>query len=163
MQVVMTKRQFLLCLSLSILFAGQASAQTAIPKVGLIASAELRPIQRFKSKLSALGYRIGQNLEIIEKYARGDDRLYPQLAAEAIGAGAEILATWGTPAAFAAKNATSKIPIVLGAVGDVLHIGLIANLSHPEANITGFSAVNVELEAKRFETLLIFRPSIKKI
>ena len=61
--------------------------------------------------------------------------------------------TWGTPAAFAAKRATTTIPIVLGGIGDVINTGLVSNLARPDANITGFIALNVELEQKRLELL----------
>ena len=57
----------------------------------------------------------------------------------------ELIVAWGTPAAFAAKRATSKIPVVI-TVGDVINTGLVSNLARPDANITGFVALNVELE-----------------
>ena len=58
----------------------------------------------------------------------------------------DVLVVWSNPAALAAKRATTTIPILIGAAGDVVNTGLIANLAKPEANMTGFIALNVELE-----------------
>jgi putative ABC transport system substrate-binding protein len=66
-------------------------------------------------------------------------------------------------AAFAAKRATTTIPIVLGGIGDVINIGLVSNLARPEANITGFIALNVELEEKRLELLKEVVPSLTRV
>ena len=71
--------------------------------------------------------------------------------------------TWGTPAAFAAKHATITIPIVLGGIGDVINTGLVSNLARPGANITGFIALNVELEQKRLELLKEVVPSFSRV
>jgi putative tryptophan/tyrosine transport system substrate-binding protein len=63
----------------------------------------------------------------------------------------EVIVVWETPAAFAAKRATTSI--LIGADGDVVNTGLISNIARPEANLTGFVALNVELEEKRLELL----------
>ena len=52
----------------------------------------------------------------------------------------DILVVWGSPAAFAAKRATTTIPILIGAAGDVVNTGLISNLARPDANLTVFIA-----------------------
>ena len=74
-----------------------------------------------------------------------------------------LIVTWGTPAAFAAKRATTTIPIVLGSIGDVINTGLVSNLARPDANITGFVALNVELEEKRLELLKEVVPSLSRV
>jgi hypothetical protein len=58
----------------------------------------------------------------------------------------DLIVTWGTPAALAAKQATSSIPVVMGALGDPVSVGIVSNLARPNGNITGFA---VDLEGKR--------------
>ena len=65
----------------------------------------------------------------------------------------DVLVVWGTPAAFAAKRATTTIPILIAGAGDVVNTGLVSNLARPDANLTGFIALNVDLESKRLELL----------
>ena len=67
------------------------------------------------------------------------------------------------PAAFAAKRATTTIPILIGAAGDVVNTGLISNLARPDANLTGFIALNVDLERKRVELLKEAVPRLSRV
>jgi putative tryptophan/tyrosine transport system substrate-binding protein len=73
-----------------------------------------------------------------------------------------LIVAWGTPAALAAKRATTTIPIVFVA-GDAVNTGIVSNLARPEANITGFVALNVELEEKRLELLKEVMPSLSRL
>lgn len=75
----------------------------------------------------------------------------------------EVIVVWGTPAALAAKRATTTIPILIGAAGDVVNTGLISNVARPEANLTGFVALNVELEEKRLELLKEVIPTLSRV
>jgi putative ABC transport system substrate-binding protein len=120
-------------------------------------------IERFRKKLAQLGYIEGKNLVIEYRNAQGNDGLYPAFASELVALPVELIVTVGTPAAFAAKRATSKIPILLGTVGDVIHTGLVANMAHPEENITGFVALNADLEEKRLELLREVLPSLARV
>jgi putative ABC transport system substrate-binding protein len=74
----------------------------------------------------------------------------------------DALVAWGNPAAFAAKRATTTIPILIVA-GDVVSTGLISNLARPEANLTGFVALNIELENKRLELLKEAIPHLSRV
>jgi putative ABC transport system substrate-binding protein len=74
-----------------------------------------------------------------------------------------FLVAWGSPAAFAAKRATTTIPILIGAAGDVVNIGLISNLARPDANLTGFIALDFELESKRLELLKEAIPHLSRV
>jgi putative ABC transport system substrate-binding protein len=112
--------------------------------------------------MQELGYVEGQNLVIESRFAEGRDALYPALASELASLPLDLIVAWGTPAALAAKRATTRIPIVLVA-GDVLNTGIVSNLARPEANITGFIAVNVELEAKRIELLKDVVPHLTRV
>ena len=130
--------------------------------IGLMSNLSLRPIERFRKKLQELGYIEGQNLIIEPRFAEGRDDRYPAFAAELVALPVDLIVAWGTPAALAAKRATNKIPVVIVA-GDVLNTGIVSNLARPGENITGFSAVNVELEEKRLEILKVLLPEIRRV
>src|SRR5215475_205241 len=121
--------------------------------IGILASQPLPPIQRFARKLRDYGYIEGQNLQLVSRYAEGRDDRYPAMAAELAGLPVDLIVTWGTPAALAAKQATTTIPVVMGAIADPVSVGLVSNLARPDGNITGFATQNVDLEGKRLELL----------
>jgi putative tryptophan/tyrosine transport system substrate-binding protein len=138
--------------------------QSAVPRrIGLMANLPLPPIQKFREKLKQFGYVEGKNLVIEYRYGEGDDDRFPSFAAELVAMPVDVIVVWGNPAAFAAKRATTTIPILIGSAGDVVNTGLIANIAHPEANLTGFVALNVELEEKRLELLKEVIPSLSRV
>ncbi len=141
-----------------------ARAQQSVhsKRIGILGSQSLRPIIQFRKRLQELGYVEGQNLIVEARFAEGRDDRYPALASDLAALPLDAMIAWGTPAALAAKRATTKIPIVLVA-GDVLNTGIVSNLARPEANITGFIAVNVELEEKRLELLKDIVPQLKRV
>jgi putative ABC transport system substrate-binding protein len=102
-------------------------------------STATRGVKEFWERLHQLGWVEGQNLVIEERSAEGRYERLPALMAEVLGSKVDVLVTSGTPAAIAAKNATSTIPIVVGAMGDPLRTGLAASLAHPGGNLTGLS------------------------
>jgi putative ABC transport system substrate-binding protein len=114
---------------------------------------ENRRIEAFRQGLRNLGYVEGRNLVIEYRYSDGKDELFPALAAELVRSRVSVIATYGTKATQAAKQATSSTPIVMLTVLDPVGAGLVANLSRPGGNITGLSEVSVELSAKRLELL----------
>jgi putative ABC transport system substrate-binding protein len=75
----------------------------------------------------------------------------------------DLIVTWGTPAALAAKQATTTIPIVMGAIGDPVSVGIVSNLARPDGNITGFAAQNVDLDGKRLELLKDLLPHLSRV
>src|SRR5688572_18049770 len=109
----------------------RAETPKAMRRIGLLGSQPLRPIQSFKAKLGALGYVEGGNFAFAERYAQGRDDLYPALAADLAALGVDVIVAWGTPAALAAKRATSTIPTVIVA-GDAVNTGVVSNLARPE-------------------------------
>ena len=93
----------------------------------------------FRDRLRALGWTEGENVVIDAHWADGQlDRL-PGLVAEVIARRADVIVTYSTPAAFAMKNATAKIPIVVAAMGDPVGTGLVSGLARPGGNLTGVS------------------------
>ena len=93
----------------------------------------------FWDRLRELGYVEGQNLIVEARWAEGQLERLPALMAEVIGRNVDVIVTAGTPAAIAAKNATSTIPIVVMAMGDPVRSGLVASLARPGGNLTGMS------------------------
>jgi putative ABC transport system substrate-binding protein len=140
-----------------------ARAQQRTRRIGLMANLPLPPIERFRQRLAQLGYVEGRNLVIEYRYGEGRDDRFPAFAAELVAMPVEVIVVWGNPAAFAAKRATTTIPILIGAAGDVVNTGLIANISRPESNLPGFVALNVELESKRLELLKEVVPQLSRV
>jgi putative tryptophan/tyrosine transport system substrate-binding protein len=75
------------------------------------------------------------------------------IASELVELRPDVIVTVGTPATFAAKRATTTIPVVMAPVGDPVRIGLVASLAHPRGNITGVTLYGSELWGKRVEVL----------
>ena len=117
----------------------------------------------FTSKLAELGYLEGRNIIIDRKSAGGNTALLADLADELVRQHVDVIVTAGTPAGFAAKKATSTIPIVLGANSDPVGVGLVASLARPGGNATGNSLMAPDLSAKRLDTLHTLSPRISRI
>ena len=117
----------------------------------------------FIRKLAELGYVEGKNVVIERKSAGGNAELLPGLAADLVRQEVDVIVTAGTPAGFAAKKATSTIPIVLGANSDPVGVGLVASLARPGGNATGNSLMAPDLSAKRLDILHTLAPGISRI
>jgi ABC-type uncharacterized transport system substrate-binding protein len=140
-----------------------ARGQQRVHVVGILASQPLPPIERFVRKLREYGYVEGQNLRLVRRFSEGHDDRFPAMAVELAALPVDMIVTWGTPAAVAAKQATSSIPVVMGAIGDPVSVGIVSNLARPDGNITGFASQNVDLEAKRLELLRDLLPQLSRV
>jgi putative ABC transport system substrate-binding protein len=143
--------------------AQQPQHATKLVRIGILASFPLPPLRKFSQKLKELGYVEGETLLFEYRFAEGHDDRYSILAAELVALPVDLILTSGTPAALAAKTATSTIPIVMGSVGDAVNTGIVSSLARPGGNITGFSALNVELEGKRLELLKELMPHLSRV
>jgi putative ABC transport system substrate-binding protein len=141
--------------------AQQTAGKTV--SVGILALEELSPIDTFRQALNDLGYIEGKNVRFEHRYAKGRNERFPELANDLIGLKVDIILTWGTEAALAAKEATTTIPIVVGAAGDPVGSGIVTSLARPTANVTGFSSLSAELEAKRLELLKEAVPRLARV
>ena len=110
-----------------------------------------------------LGWVEGQNLIVERRYANGRVELLQPFAEELVRLKVEIIVTGGTAATLAAKNATTTIPIVFTAAGDPVHTGLVASLSRPGGNITGYSIISPEIDAKRLDLLRELLPGLQRV
>jgi len=97
-------------------------------------------LDAFRDGLRSLGYVEGKSVVIEYRSAEGRDDRFPGLAAELVSLKVDVIVTRGTPAALAAKEATTTIPVVIMGVGDPVGQGLVASLAHPGGNVTGLSA-----------------------
>ncbi|MBS0452662.1 MAG: ABC transporter substrate-binding protein [Proteobacteria bacterium] len=109
--------------------------------------------------LRDLGYVANKNVAYTGRWAEAQPERLPEMAAELVRLPVDLLLTSGAPAAQAAKDATSTIPIVFIAPGDAEGVGLITSMARPGGNITGITDLATELSAKRLEFLTQAVPS----
>jgi putative ABC transport system substrate-binding protein len=139
-------------------------AQQSMPVIGFLNSASPGPfasfVQAFREGLGSMGYFEGQNVTIEYRWAKGQYDRLPALAGELVSHRVNVIAaTGGEPSAFAAKAATSTIPIVFAIGGDPTKVGLVSSLNRPSANMTGVTLFTNVLGAKRLELLTQLIPN----
>ena len=153
----MRRRKFitLLCATAAAWPLAARAQQPAVPVVGFLSGGSPGPfaylVHAFRQGLSETGYIDGQNVTIELRWAEGQYDRLPALVADLVGHRVTVLAATTTPAALAAKAATTKIPIVFATDTDPVQVGLTASLSRPGGNVTGVSNLNVEVGPKRLE------------
>jgi ABC-type uncharacterized transport system substrate-binding protein len=159
----MQRREFMALLGGATVLLPQAARAQRRVKIGVLdtglGAAFSVPFMR---KLEQLGYVEGRNVVIERRSAEGKPELLNSLAEELVRAQVDVIVTAGTPAAFAAKKATSTIPIVLGANSDPVGVGLVASLAHPGGNATGNSLMAPDLSAKRLDILHTLAPGLSR-
>ena len=143
-----------------------AAAQSKMPTIGVLvaqSSGSDAFWRGFKEALHGLGSIEGQNIRFEFRSDEGQASQLPELAAELVRLKADVIVTWFTPAAFAAKQATRDIPIVMGSAGNPMETGLIKSLAHPGGNITGIAGVGAELAGKLVELIREMVPSVRRV
>ena len=138
----------------SLLLTAKAPGQQAakVPRIGFLAvgSREGRAflIEGFLQGLREHGYVEGQNIVIEYRFSEDRNDRLPALAAELVALKVRLILASGTPASFAAKHATSTIPVIMTFVSDPVEAGFVASLARPGGNITGLTNLAPELSAK---------------
>jgi putative tryptophan/tyrosine transport system substrate-binding protein len=145
--------------------AARAQRAAKTPRVGYLTE-RAGPTQfeeSFLKGLSDLGYVDGKNVIMEYRWAAGDAERLPALAADLVGVKVDIIVTSGAPAAKAAKNATTTIPIVMATSGDAVADGLVASFTRPGGNVTGLSLFTRELSRKRLEIFKEAIPGLQRV
>ena len=113
--------------------------------------------------MRSLGYVKGQHLVLEYRAAAGHYERFSALAAELVQRKPDVIVTQGIPAALAAKDATTTVPIVMVGVGNPVESGLVASLARPGGNITGLSTLSPELVGKQLEFLKDVLPTVSRV
>jgi len=149
-------------------FARAAEPTQRVVRVGLVSADSPSTVQHlvsvFLERLRALGWVEGQNLIFEPRYAEGSFDRLPALMAEVVGQKVDVLFTWTTPGAIAAKNATRTTPIVALGLGDPVRAGLVESLSRPGGNLTGTSlGISEGMMGKLLELLQEMVPQLSTV
>jgi ABC-type uncharacterized transport system substrate-binding protein len=160
------RREFIATLGSAAAWPLGVRAQPKVPTIGALVIGNINPEQfwrEFRQGLRDLGYVEGQNIRFEFRSAEGHLERLPELAAELVRLKVDIIVTWFTPTALAAKQATREIPIVMAETGDPIGTGLIASLARPGGNVTGMASVTAELAGKCVQLIREILPSARRV
>ena len=167
----MDRRRFLLTALAGVLatpLAAEAQQPYKMARVGYLEFGSAAPgtphLEAFRRGLRELGWLEGQNIATEVRYAEGRQDRLAEFAADLVRLKVDVIFASATPAALAAKQATTTIPIVIGFVADPVGSGLVPRLARPGGNITGWTHLaGLELNAKRLEILKEAIPEAARI
>jgi putative ABC transport system substrate-binding protein len=164
----MNRRGFLALTSITIMAMPRAAcAQQAMPVIGFLQATSrdvmTELIRGFHQGIKETGHVEGDNVAIEYRFADNQlDRL-PALADDLIRRKVNVIVAGSPPPVFAAKMATTTIPIVFGVPEDPVRLGLVASLAHPGGNLTGINFFSTEIVQKRLELLRQMLPAATRI
>jgi putative ABC transport system substrate-binding protein len=147
--------------------SAEAQMQAKVHRIGYVSasSAEVDKdrFAYFRRGMQELGYVVGKDVIIEQRYGSGQLDTIPQQLAEMIGHKVDVLVVYGESVILAAKNATTTIPVVMTVHPDPVGDGIVASLARPGGNITGLSDLHSVLAPKRLEILKEVVPSASRI
>ena len=138
----MRRREFIGLLGGAAVWPLAAQAQQNMHRVGVLLVDSVDVTGPYREALRDLGYIEGKNIQFEVRSAQGQVGRLPELAAELVRSKVDVIVASLTPAATAARHATSDIPIVMAPAGDPIATGLISSLARPGGNITGVSGTH---------------------
>ncbi len=167
----MRRREFITSLASTITawpFAGLAQTASKVYRIGFLSSRPLPPESSVGAAIlrgfARHGYTPDRNMALEMRAAEGHPERLPQLAKDLMASNVDVILTFSFPAATAAKNATTTIPIVATLMGgDPVATGLVKSFSRPSGNITGVSDMAIELAPKRLELLKDLVPTMHTV
>jgi ABC-type uncharacterized transport system substrate-binding protein len=147
--------------------AARAQQPAKLPIIGFLgaatASARSQWVAAFVQRLHELGWIQGRTVAIEYRWAEGRSERFAEIAAEFVRLTVDVIITYATPPAIAAKEATAVIPIVCAVMGDPVGAGLVASLPRPGGNVTGLSNQSADLAGKRVEHLREVVPGLRRL
>jgi putative ABC transport system substrate-binding protein len=148
-------------------FAARAQQQAKIPTIGFLGPLTQAAMSQwtgaFVQRLRELSWIEGRTVRIEYRWGDGRNDHLAQIADEFVRLKVDVIATGGTAAVLAAKQATSVIPIVFATAGDPVRLGLVASLARPGGNVTGLSNQSVDLPGKRVGLLREVVPDVHRL
>jgi ABC-type uncharacterized transport system substrate-binding protein len=166
----MRRREFITALGgAAIAWPLQARGQRhgKLPTIGVLGgatlSAERERVAALVQRLHELGWIEDHTAAIEYRWAEGRSGRLAEIAAEFVRLDVDVILATGTAPAFAAKQATSVIPIVFAFAGDPVGSGLVASLTKPGGNVTGMSNQATDLAGKRIELLHEIVPHLRRL
>jgi putative ABC transport system substrate-binding protein len=157
------RRLFALALLLSGAAAQGAAYSADVPRIGYLEGRPSPVSDGFLQGLRDIGHGDGQSINIERRSAQGDVRRLDTLAAELVRAKVDVIVASTWPAARAAAQATSTIPIVFTALRDPVEAGWARSVARPGGNLTGVAGLNAELAGKRLELLTDLLPGLSRV
>ncbi len=151
-------------------FCSSAEAQQSakkIPRVGFLslnrATVQKDRVEAFREALRKLGYIDGKNITVEYRFADNDAERMSKLAAALVHLHVDVIVTTGSSATRPAKEATTKIPIVMMSDNNPVASGFVISLARPGGNITGLTNVSGDLGDKRLELLREIIPKLSRL
>jgi putative tryptophan/tyrosine transport system substrate-binding protein len=151
--------------ALSLPLAVRAQQAERVRRIGvLMAGSPPNPfVSVLQNSLRDLGYIEGRNISFEVRFAHDRNELATEFAAELVRLESDVIVTHFTPAAVAAKAATTTIPIVMAPAGAPVETGLVMSLARPGGNVTGLSSMAAEFGGKRLELLRQMVPNLSRV
>jgi putative tryptophan/tyrosine transport system substrate-binding protein len=145
---------------------GARAQQARVYTIGVLTLTSPSPeplLKALREGLRDAGYVEGRNLRLEIRSAAGRPDLQLEKATELVRLKVDLIITFFTPTALAAKQATRDIPIVMAGAGDPVAVGLVASLARPGGNVTGQSSGGAEVAGKSVELIRELIPAARRV